>query len=181
MLRSPLAPPLLFLAFTLVAVPAAAESSGLQLIAVGAGVHAGIDQDEHEIDSPAFQLTYGIEIEPEVRLGVRAGRLGFDDERRVDRRTGVEIDYLTVAGEYLIDEPAWRSSFFIGVGGYRISGDPDGTVDDTATEIGLILGTNAEFELTRRLGLLLEVAAHHADFEDDQLFAQATAGLAWHF
>ena len=132
------------------------------------------------IDQQALQLQVGVLTEPRTLVVLRAGRLEMDDDARLGSLAAPTLEYATIAGEYRFFENWYDSGIFLGLGGYRLEGERDGvTTDDTA--VGVTVGVTGEFELTRYLSVLAEMAGHWADLDDSQLFGVGHVGLAVRF
>jgi hypothetical protein len=148
-----------------------------------AGIGGSVDADPGDgLEDTVFQLGASMVTEPRTRVAVRAGELGLGGGDDFGPLTDAGLTYLNIAGEYHFYDSYYSPWVYLGLGGYRLEGDrrADGaTVDDTA--LGLAVGLVGEFNLTRRLDVLVELTGHWADFDDAQVFATGQAGLAFHF
>lgn len=178
-----LAPTLLLLA--LAAGPAALEAQESYTFSIAAlgGTGGSLDADVGDgLGNQTLQLNLGLVTEPKTHLFLRLGTLDLDPSEGFQDLTGGELVYATIAGEYRYDNRFYESGIYLGLGGYELSGTSifSGTgVDETG--IGLVLGLTGEFELTRRLGVLIELAGHYADLERANVYATAHIGLIAHF
>jgi hypothetical protein len=146
------------------------------------GIGGSVDADTGDgVDNPSFQLGFSVVTEPRTLIGVRLGRIGFDSAQPLDGLLDAELTYLTVGGEYRLDAGYYQSGLFVGLGAYRLDGRDLAGGDGEQTSVGLTVGTTGEFEITRRVGVLLELAGHYADLDRTQTFVQALGGVSVHF
>lgn len=146
-----------------------------------AGVGSALDADDNDTDNSSFQLDFGFVTDIRTHVVARLGRIDFGSDR-LDSLTNADLTYLTVAGEYRFSEGYFESGLFLGLGVYELSGDRlDGSGDDSETSLGVTAGVTGEFEITRRLSFVLELAGHLVDLETSDAFATGHAGLAFHF
>ena len=63
----------------------------------------------------------------------------------------------SIAGEYRFRQPSYDFGIYLGLGGYELAGDDffEGEVDDRG--LGLALGFTGDFDLTRRLSVVVEL------------------------
>lgn len=170
------------LAATVAAGPAMAFDNYTFTAAIQGGLGGSLDVDDAEpFDQSALQISVGMLTQDRTLAVVRAGRLEFDDDEPFAGRFGAEIEYLNVAGEYRFRQPAYDFGLFLGLGAYRISGDPVGPVADEETALGFVLGATGDFDITRHLSVVAEIDFHYALFDDANLYGVALAGLAIHF
>lgn len=132
------------------------------------------------IDQQSLQVQVGVLTEPRTLVVVRAGRLEMDDDARLGSLLAPTLEYATIAGEYRFFERWYDSGIFLGLGGYRLEGDRGG-VSEEDTAIGVTAGVTGEFELTRFLSVIAELAGHWTDLDDSQLFGAGHVGLAVRF
>jgi hypothetical protein len=166
----------------LAAGPAVAVDNYTFTAAIQGGFGGSLDvSGEQPFDESAFQLSFGMVTEERTLVVVRAGRLEFDDNHLFAGRLGAEIDYLNVAGEYRFRQPAYDFGFFLGVGAYKISGEPAVAIAREEQVIGFALGSTGDFDLTRHLSFVGEVDFHYVLFDDAKFYGVALAGLAIHF
>jgi hypothetical protein len=136
-----------------------------------------------DLGNTGLQLNLELVTEPRTHLGVRLGWLDLDQDEGFEGLSGAELTYATIAGEYRYTHTFYQSGVYFGLGGYRLTGDvlglPGAEEDETA--VGVVLGLSGEFELTRRLAALFELAGHWTDLDRAQLFGTAHLGLAFHF
>lgn len=161
---------------------AARAQDGYTFTASLAGGFAGaFDTDgERDFDHPTLQAAFGMFTNDRTLSVVRVGRVDLDADRPFAGRLEAELDYANVAGEYRFRQAAYDFGIFLGVGGYRVSGDAfAGETSESA--LGAALGFTGEFDLTRRLSLVAEIDFHYVFFDDESLHGAALAGLAVHF
>ena len=162
--------------------PARAFDNYTFTAAIQGGVGGSLDvSGEEPFDASALQLSIGMVTQDRTLAVVRMGRLEFDDDHLFAGRLGAEVEYLNVAGEYRFRQPAYDFGLFMGLGAYRISGDPIGFVADEETVLGFTLGATGDFDVTRHLSIVAEFDFHYALFDDANLYGLALAGLAIHF
>ncbi len=133
-------------------------------------------------DNTGVQLGFSYLTEPLTRVAVRVGEFGLADGGDFERLTDADLTYLTVSGEYLFAEPWYDSWVFVGLGYYSVGGDARfGGGDEDEGALGGTIGITGEFQITRRVDFVVELAGHYADFDDSQIFGAAHAGVAFHF
>jgi hypothetical protein len=168
----------------LLAAPGDASAQQLYTFTVSASAGFGGSLDANpgdEITLGSYQFAAAIVTEPRTLVGVRVGRIGFDDDEPLESLFDADLTYLTLAGEYKFDQTFYEGGMYVGVGGYRLEGvDAAGAAQDD-TSFGLAIGVTGEFPITRRLGVVVEFAGHYTDLDEAQLFATGLAGLALHF
>lgn len=148
-----------------------------------AGIGGSIDADPgDEVSNPSFQLMAALLTETKTHLVLRGGHVDLDSEEAFGNLTGAGLDYLTIAGEYRYDHHFYESGIYLGLGGYRLTGDLLATGrDGSETSFGVVLGLTGEFELTRRLGFVVDLAGHWANLDQAQIFVTGQAGVVFHF
>jgi hypothetical protein len=165
-------------------VGAAAAQERYTFTAALAGGLAGVLDDAgaggRDFEHPALQAMFGMFTDERTLTTLRVGQIAFDAPRAVAGLTDAELQYVDVAGEYRFRQTAYDFGIFLGVGGYRVSGDAiAGETSESA--LGAALGFTGEFDLTRRLSLVAEIDFHYVFFDDESLHGAALAGLAVHF
>jgi hypothetical protein len=159
-----------FLGFLLAAaVPAAAQTNELGILVGGSKTMksgAGTGPYEHGLS----EIYYGVQLEPGTFLRIKVGK--FDAQTAFDTGTvdakgkkifdvdkKGSIDHADAIVDYRFSE-AWGSSgLFAGAGMYRQHG-----VGREETNIGLQIGVNGIFPLSRRYGIVAEGAYHWIAF-----------------
>ncbi|MEM7048375.1 MAG: hypothetical protein AAF604_01900 [Acidobacteriota bacterium] len=160
----------------------AAQDYNSYSVSLAAGLGGSLDADSGDgIENTALQVGFSFVTEPRTLVGVRLGRIDFDDDEPLESTFGPELTYLTLAGEYRYNEGVYDSGVYLGIGGYRLEGTnfAGSEVDDTA--FGAVLGFTGNFPITRRLAFLVELSGHFADFDDTQFFAIGHGGLSYSF
>ena len=168
------------LAATLLGAPAAGAQE-LYTYTIGAlgGVGGSLDVEPgDDLGNTGFQLNLTLVTEPRTHVGFRLGRLDLDTGEGFGTFTAPEFTYVTLGGEYRFRQSYYESGLYVALGGYRLE-EPD--ADREETEVGLALGVTGEFQINRRLGVLVELSGHWANFEEAQVFAMGHVGLAVHF
>jgi hypothetical protein len=168
----------------LFAAPGAASAQQLYsfTVSAAAGFGGSLDADPgDEITLGSYQIGGAIVTEPQTLVGVRYGRIGFDDDQPLETLFDADLTYLTLAGEYKFDETFYEGGMYVGVGGYRLEGVDAAGASQDDTSFGLAIGVTGEFPITRRFGVVVEFAGHYTDLDVAQFFATGQAGLAVHF
>jgi len=174
--------PLLLLAL---ALPAAAGAQDLYTFSAAAmgGIGGSPDVNGSNYGNPGYQLNLGLLTEPRTVVGLRIGHLNLDRPKPFGTLSNSDLTYANVGGEYRYRESYYDSGIYLAIGAYHLRGDEaDGSRRDQ-TAVGAALGLTGEFRITRRLGVLVELSGHYADFssKDIQFFAMGHAGVIWHF
>ena len=165
------------------AVPANAQEQFTFSVSALGGLGGSLDADPgDDLSNTALQLNLALITEPKTFLGLRLGTIDLSGNEQFGSLFDAQLDYVNIAGEYRFNHTFYQSGLFIGVGGYRLDGRRVlGGASESETSFGLVLGLNGEFELTRRLGFVLELAGHYTDLDDAQIFATGHAGIVVHF
>ncbi len=164
-----------------IAAAASAQSEPIYRAALMGGLGGSfLSEGKHDPDHSALQATFGVLTDEHTFTVVRAGRLSLDDEI-VGARVSPDLEYVNVAGEYRALSRSYTWGFFVGVGGYRLTGDPVAGASRSETGLGLTLGVDGDFDFTRHFGLALELAGHYVFFDEADLYGVALVGLAIHF
>ncbi len=181
-MRQPLLPVVCLLAAVTLA-PATGEAQLDYPLEVGAAVALGgsIDESDSGLGNTGYQASISLGIARRTNVGLRVGEIGYGTGERIGQLLRPTFSYVTVAGEYTFSERYYESGIYLGLGTYRLEGFQPigGTTSDTS--VGLVLGITGEFEVTKRLGFVVEVAGHLADFPVARYFATFTGGLGYHF
>jgi hypothetical protein len=166
-----------------VAETAEAQEGYTFTVGVLGGLGGSLDADPGDsLSNTAYQLTAALITEPKTHLALRVGHLNLDDDGVFESLTDAGLDYLNIAGEYRYDHAFYESGIYFGLGGYRLDGNPlDGGESSSETSFGGVLGLTGEFEITRRVSFVIDLAGHWANFDDAQTFVIGQAGIAVHF
>ena len=131
------------------------------------------------IDNSGFQFGFSVVSKGDIQIGGRLGSLDFDES--LGGLSDASLDYVNIGGEYRFHEGFYDSGFYFGLGNYEVEGrDALGNVVSESS-IGLAAGVTGEFEIAKRLGLMLELTGHVTDLETSELFLTAHVGVAIHF
>lgn len=172
------------LALTLSAAPAASAIEPY-LFTVSGMLGFGGSHDAEPGDgfgNTAYQAGFSFVTETRTRVALRLGGMELGDGGDFGGLRDAGLTYATVSGEYRFPESYYDTWISFGLGAYQLDGDPRfAGVDDNETAVGLSVGVAGEFRIIRNLDLVVEVSGHYADFRDAQMFANALAGVAWHF
>lgn len=135
----------------------------------GRSMEEGFD---FEFDEGVREVFFGARVDVDTMFNVKLGQtdtqLGPAGEPVEDGK----IDYVVGQVEYEFDEVWGSSAIFGGPGAYRLRA---GDTEDT--NIGLVAGVNTTFPVTRQFGLMLELAYHWVNFEEQYSFLTATGGV----
>lgn len=139
------------------------------------------DSSDSDLDHRAVEAAIGMVTNDRTLTVVRFGQLEFDSDLSVEGLFDAELTFLTIAGEYRFRQPSYDYGVYLGLGGYELAGEDlfDGEVDDRG--LGLALGFTGDFDLTRRLSVIVELSAHYAFLDRADLYGMALGGLAVHF
>lgn len=164
--------------------PAAARAQDDYTFTAGllGGFGGSFDQSsDADLDHRTIEVALGMFTNDRTMTMVRFGELEFDSDLSVEGLLDAELTFLTLAGEYRFRQPSYDYGVYLGLGGYQLSGfDPfEGEVDDRG--LGLALGFTGDFDLTRRLSVVVEISAHYAFLDHADLYGMALGGLAVHF
>lgn len=181
MKRTPLfAISLLTLGALLVPVGAAAQEDQPLEASLLFGLGGSFDEDQAGLGNSGYQLGLSLGVARRTKVGVRIGEIGYDAGDFISNVRQPTFSYVTVSGEYTFSERYYESGIYLGLGAYQLEGRVGNQAFDDST-LGLVLGVTGEFEITRRLGLVLEGAGHLADFGVARYFITFHGGLAYHF
>ena len=166
---------LLFLPLlVLLAVPAFGQGSaiGFQL-----GVSQVADNGiEFDFDDQVKEVFFSTDLEPGSAFKIKAGRVEttrlVDDEGTLFEEEG-DLDYIDALIEYRFYEVYGSTSLFAGPGAYRQRFE----TGEDETDFGFSVGVAGLFPVTRRLGVVAELAYHWVNFEDSRELLTATGGV----
>jgi hypothetical protein len=181
-LRGKLLPVVCLLIAGVLVVPAGARAQEDQPLEASLLVSAGgsIDEDSAGLGNSGFQLGLSLRVDRRTKVGARYGEIGYGAGDRVGTVFNPTFSYLTIGGEYSFSEGYYESGIYLALGAYRLEGTELGQSVSDST-VGLALGVTGEFEITRRLGFVLEASGHFADFAAARYFITFHGGLAYHF
>ncbi len=147
-----------------------------------AGVGGSLDGEPTSgFGNANFELGLSVPTDINTVVAVRVGQLDLSQRSAFEGLSDAKLQYATVAGEYRFSENYYTSGIFLGLGAYRLGGDTAAGHDDE-TQVGITLGVDGEFQITRRLAFLVQLAGHYVNFSGRaQMYANAQAGLAFHF
>jgi hypothetical protein len=175
---------LTILAAGLLALPrtASAEPYFLSLNLL-AGVGGSLDGEPSSgFGNPNFELGLLIPTDINTMVALRIGQTDLSKRSSFEGLENAKFQYVTIDGEYRFVENYYMSGLFIGLGAYKLGGDLPGGGHDDETQIGLHVGVDGEFPITRRMAVVVQLAGHYVNFSDRaQMYANAQLGLAIHF
>lgn len=158
---------------SLLLFPSLALAQPFQFGVLAGGGRSMEEGFDFEFDEGVREVFFGARIDVDTMFNVKLGQtdtaLGPNAEPVADGR----IDYVVGQVEYQFDEVWGSSAVFGGPGAYRLRAE--GGVEDT--NIGLVGGINTTFPITRQFGLMLELAYHWVNFEEQYSFLTATGGV----
>jgi hypothetical protein len=175
-----LAVSLLILGVVLVPTGAAAQEDQPLEASLLFGFGGSFDEDQSGLSNSGYQIGLSLGVARRTKVGVRLGEIDYSPGDFISSISQPTFSYVTVGGEYTFSERYYESGIYLGLGAYKLEGFLGGLPFDDST-IGLALGVTGEFEVTRRLGLVLEAAGHFADFGPARYFLTFHGGLAYHF
>jgi hypothetical protein len=146
----------------------------------GAGGSVDVDRGD-DLGNTGAQLNLDMVTDLRTHVALRLGKLDLDTDEGFGSLSEAELTYATIAGEYKWRETYYTSGVYLGLGAYELEGTGAGGGVESDTAPGAVLGVTGEFQLHRRVGLLVELSGHWADFEEANVFAMGHAGLAIHF
>jgi len=139
-------------------------------------------EDVGAFDGDALQVNLGMVTNQRTHVFVRLGRIDLDRDEGFEGLTGAELEYANVAGEYRFHQGYYDFGMYLGLGAYRLKGDPLPGAVDAESALGGVFGIDGDFDVTRRLSIVAEGAAHYAFFDErSQIYLSALAGIALHF
>lgn len=138
------------------------------------------DEDQSGLGNSGYQVGLSLGVGRRTKVGVRLGEIEYDPGDFISTISRPTFSYVTVGGEYTFSERYYESGIYLALGAYKLEGFQGGLPFDDTT-VGLTLGVTGEFEITRRLGLVIEGAGHFADFGPARYFITFHGGLAYHF
>ena len=165
--------------------PAHAAEPYVFSVGVLGGIGGPLDADDPDpgTSQRSLELQANLVTEPRTLLALRLGRIEFDDADQLGAFHAPELEYATISGEYRFYKNWYDSGIFLGLGGYRLSGNArdsgGGSREETA--VGLTAGVTGEFEITQHFALLGEITGHYVDLDENNVFATAMGGVSVRF
>lgn len=158
---------------------AAQENQPLEASALfGSG--GSFDEDQSGLGNSGYQLGLSLGVARRTKVGVRFGEIDYSAGDFIASVAQPTFSYVTIGGEYTFSERYYESGIYLALGAYKLEGFQGGQPFDDST-LGLALGVTGEFEITRRIGFVVEGAGHIADFGPARYFLTLHGGLAYHF
>jgi hypothetical protein len=148
-------------------------------VGLGGPISSG-DGDSSSLDHGSYQLGFSWISDTDILVGVRYGQIDFGDDEGVGGRSGSDLTYATIGGEYLFNEGYYTSGVYLGLGWYDVGEDDLGEIGSDSA-IGFALGLTGDFRLTQRFSILVELSGHYTDLDDADLLAMGHAGVAYRF
>ena len=177
-----LAAGILGLVALLIGSVAEAQDRGIYSVSVLAGVSGAFDSNgERAFDHTARVLAVGMNTGEQVWTSIRLGSLALDDEELAVGRADGEIEYLSIAAENRFRLNAYTFGVFGGLGLYQLDALLLEGGREQKEALGLSLGFTGDFDITRRISIVAEVATHYVFFGETSFFGSALAGVAVHF
>ena len=167
------------------AAPARAVEPYVFSVGLLGGIGGPLDADDPDPGTSQRSLEFQANLvtEPRTLLALRLGRIEFDDADQLGAFHAPELEYATISGEYRFYKNWYDSGVFLGLGGYRLSGNARdfGGQSREETAVGLTAGVTGEFEITQHFGLLGEISGHYVDLDENNVFATAMGGISVRF
>lgn len=160
--------------------PAAAQEDQPLEASVLFGFGGSFDQDQSGLGNSSYQLGLSLGVARRTKVGVRFGEIGYNSGDFLGSVSSPTFSFITVGGEYTFSERYYESGIYFALGAYKLEGFL-GTQPFDDTTVGAAVGVTGEFEITRRLGLVIEASGHLADFGVARYFVMMHGGLAYHF
>lgn len=134
------------------------------------------------LSNSAYQLYASMVTERYSMVGVRAGRIVFDDSVGYGPDyVKANLEYVDLVGEYRYPKGYYDVGIYLGLGGYRVDGELPSGKKQSETAFGLAFGITGEARLYRRLFLVGEINGHYALLDRANLFGSALIGLGLRF
>lgn len=174
----------LLLCLVAAAAPAAAQDSYTYTVGVLGGVGGSADSDDGgAFDGSWLQVNLGMVTNVRTHVVVRLGRLDLDGDNGVyEGLDDAQLEYFNIAGEYRFNQGYYDFGMYLGLGSYRLKGDPLPGEKEGESALGGVFGIDGDFDVTRHFSIIAEGAAHYAFFDDHStLYVSAGAGVAFHF
>ncbi|HEV3460066.1 MAG TPA: hypothetical protein VHG32_26260 [Thermoanaerobaculia bacterium] len=169
------------------AQPAAASAQELYNWTVGVmgGVGGSVDvkPGSRSFSNASWQVEGLVVTERHTLLGLRLGHLALGGKDTLfGSRTGADLSYVTLAGQYMFQESYYDSGVYLGLGAYRLGGNDAVTgASASKTVAGAVLGLTGDFRASRRVSVVIEASGHYIDIRKAHIYAMAHGGLAFHF
>jgi len=164
------------------AAMASAQADTTYTVSLLGTVGGALDVDpDAGLGHAGLQLGFAYHLERGTAVAFRLGSLGLDDSDGFGTLAEADLRYLTVGGEYRFADGPVVSGLYLALGVYDLDARHRDGSDAGDTSLGASLGISADLPVQRRWSVVLELAAHFADFDDAELFATGSAGVAYHF
>jgi len=163
--------------------PARAQTDYTFRLALLGGVGGPVDSDDDkDFDHQAFQLEAGMVINQGTLAVLRYGTLDLDGDDPYEGLENAELQYVNIAGEYRFDQTYYDFGIYLGLGSYKIDGDPIPGADEGQTAVGIAFGVNGDFDITRHFFVTAGASAHYVFFDErSNIYANALVGVAARF
>ena len=139
------------------------------LAGAGRSMEDGFD---FSFDQGVREVFFGARVDVDTMFNVKLGQTDTETGPAGEAVTDGRVDYVVGEVEYKFDEVWGSSAVFAGPGAYRVRA---GDLEDT--NLGLVGGVNTTFPINRQFGLILELAYHWVNFEEQYSFLTATGGV----
>ncbi|HVR06600.1 MAG TPA: hypothetical protein VMW75_01010 [Thermoanaerobaculia bacterium] len=177
----------LFATLAGMALPAAAPAQELYNWTVGlmGGIGGSVDvkPGSRSFSNASWQIEGLVLTETHTYLALRAGQLALGGRDTLfGSRTGADLSYVTLAGQYMFQESYYDSGVYLGLGAYRLGGNDAVTgASASKTVAGGVFGLVGDFRASRRISVVVEASGHYIGISNAHIYAMAHAGLAFHF
>jgi hypothetical protein len=142
--------------------------------------------ESFSLSNGSFDLYWSIPIDGDTNFRIKLGRIEgpvafasvMEGDDTVYRRdVDGEVQHIAGIIDYRFDEPWGSTGLFGGIGLYRQTAPGF----DSRSDYGFTAGLNADFPLTRRFGVIAEVAYHWTRGDFDPRYLTGGAGLRVRF
>ena len=161
---------------SLLLLPSLALAQPFQFGVLAGGGRSMEEGFDFSFDEGVREVFFGARIDKDTMFNVKLGQTDTEIGPAGEAIADGTIDYVVGQVEYRYDEVWGSSAFFAGPGAYRIRA---GDAEDT--NLGLVGGVNTTFPINRNFGLMLELAYHWVNFEEQYTFLTATGGVRFAF
>ncbi len=173
----------LFLCLLAPALPAAAQDRYTYTVGVLGGLGGSTDSNDFTaFEGNSFQVNLGMVTTARTHVVVRLGRIDLGTDDGFEGLDNAELEYTNIAGEYKFNPGYYDFGMYLGLGAYKLKGDPRPGAVDGETSLGGVFGIDGDFDITRHISFIAEGAAHYVFFDEySKIFLSAGAGIAFHF
>jgi hypothetical protein len=177
--------PLLLVALAVLAGArsAAAQERGTFAVGLLGGIGGALDAegDREDFDHQALEASFAMLTNDNTLVVARVGELELEDDLGAEGLFDARLRFATLAGEYRFRQPSYDYGIYLGLGGYELEGESFFGEDEDERSLGLAFGVTGDFDVSRHLSAVVEIAAHYAFFDRAEIYGAALGGIAVHF